>query len=294
MSIDQIKNKKDFINHIMSQWENYTNTYKKIANYLLNNFVDVAFMTAKQWAKNAGTSEISVIRFVRFLGYDGYPHFVQKMHQIINKEMTMTDYLHISMKNRRIDNNVLLEIIKKEEQNFNQLINKYSPKTIENVLNLINEAECLLIVGLRSSSCLAEYSEFIFSRVISKPIIKINVAGTTTYDLILPLEGKKVLALFFGYPRYPSKTIEILHFVKKMNWPIISITNDETSPLVPLSDYVIYAPANSVSFTDSMSTPIVMINTIVLEYIYKFHDQAIEKIKRFEEIAKEFNYYYHY
>lgn len=287
-----INTKQSFIQHILSKQDNYTKIYRKLANYILSNFVDVAFMTAQQWAVNVETSEVSVIRFVRFLGYKGYPEFAENLRHIIRNEMTMVNYAELSANKQYDTDNLLMGIIKAEEQNFNELIAKYSPQTTENVLDLLSDAERVIIVGLRSSAALATYCSYMFVRALDKEIININDTGEHTFDHLLPLENKKAVVLAFGYPRYPAKTLEVIRHLKTFDFPIVSITGDELSPLVALSDYVIYAPSHSVSFTDSMGAATVIINTLVLEYIKKFHEKSIDRIKRFETLALEKNYYW--
>lgn len=291
-SIEKIKNKHDFIHHVHSKQDSYTGVFRKLADYLISNFVGVAFMKAQQWAAEVGTSEVSVIRFVRFLGYKGYPDFSEKLQQIIRNEMTMTEYAELSVKKGRKGFDTLMDIIKAEERNFNELISKYSPKTMADIVDLLGKTEKVVVVGLRSSAPLAEYCGYMFMRALSKEIIIINQGGVHTFDSLLPWEGKDALVIAFGYPRYPVRTLEIVEHVRSFKWPVISITNNELSPLVPLSEHVIYAPSHSIAFTDSMGAATVVINTIVMEYIHKFHDKSIDKIKRFEALAKEKRYYW--
>ena len=231
--------------------------------------VSVAFMKAQQWASEVGTSEVSVIRFVRFLGYKGYPDFSEKLQQIIRNEMTMTEYAELSVKRRRKGSDTLMDIIKAEERNFNELVSKYSPKTMAGIVDLLNKTEKVVVIGLRSSAPLAEYCGYMFMRALSKEVITINAGGVHTFDTFLPWEGKDAVVIVFGYPRYPMRTLEIVEYLKNFNWPVISITNNELSPLVSMSEHVIYAPSHSVAFTDSMGAATVVINTMVLEYLDK-------------------------
>lgn len=290
--MNKIKNKNEFIQHIQSKQDSFTSTYRRLANYAINNFVDIAFMRAQQWGAEVETSEVSVIRFVRFLGYKGYPEFSENIQQIIRNEMTMTKYTEISVKSNRTGTNILMDIIKAEDRNFNELIAKYSPQVMSDVIDLLGKTERVVVIGLRSSAPLADYCSYMFMRALSKEVITINSGGAHTFDSFLPWEGKEVVVIVFGYPRYPARTLEIVEYVRNLKWPIISITNDELSPCVPLSDYVIYAPSHSVAFTDSMGSASVVINTIVMEYISKFHDKSIDRIKRFEELAREKQYYW--
>ena len=294
LALSQIKisTKQSFIQHILSKQDSYTKVYRKLANYLLNRFVDVAFMTAHQWAASVDTSEISVIRFVRFLGFDGYPEFSENLRQIIRNEMTMVNYAELSIKKSNEADNLLLDVIKAEEQNFNELIAKFSPQTMAKVLEMLNQAERVVVIGLRSSAALATYSSYMFMRALGKEIVTINDSGEHMYDCLMPLENKKVVVIAFGYPRYPAKTLDLVRHLKTFHFPVVSITADELSPLVALSDHVIYAPSHSVSFTDSMGAATVIINTIVLEYMNKFHEKSLDRIKQFETLAAEKSYYW--
>ena len=291
-ALDKIKNKSDFIQHIQSFQDSYTGVYRKLANYLITNFVGVAFMKAQQWASEVDTSEVSVIRFVRFLGYKGYPEFCEKIQQIIRHEMTMTDYVELSARKTRRGTNTLMDIVKAEDRNLNELVAKYSPATMTNILARLCKTEKVAVVGLRSSAALAEYCSYMFIRALSKEVITVSQGGVHTFDAFLPWAEKEALVIAFGYPRYPLRTIEIVEYLKTLNWPVVAITNNELSPLVPLADHVVYAPSHSVGFTDSMGAASVIINTIVMEYVNKYHDQSIDRIKRFEALAKAKNYYW--
>ena len=292
----KLNTKQSFIQHILAKQDDYTKVYRKLANVLLNRFVDVAFMTAQQWAASVDTSEVSVIRFVRFLGFNGYPEFAENLRQIIRNEMTMVNYAELSINKRSNKHaeadNLLLDIIKTEEQNFNELIAKFSPQTMAKVIDLLSTAERVVVIGLRSSAALATYSSYMFMRALGKEIITINDSGEHMYDCLLPLENKKAVVIAFGYPRYPAKTLDLVRHLKSFHFPVVSITGDELSPLVGLSDHVIYAPSHSVSFTDSMGAATVIINTIVLEYMNKFHEKSLDRIKQFETLASEKNYYW--
>lgn len=292
LEIHNIKNKEDFIRHVQSKQDSYTNVYRKLATYVINNFIDVAFMKAQQWAAEVDTSEISVIRFVRFLGYKGYLEFAENIQQIIRNEMTMVKYTELSTKIKRDKTNVLMDIIKAEERNFNELITKYSPHVMSNVIDLLDKTEKVVIIGLRSSAALADYCSYMFTRSLAKEVITINNGGVHTFESFLPWEGKDVVVIVFGYPRYPAMTLEIMSHLRNLNWPIISITNDELSPCVPLSDYVIYAPSHSVAFTDSMGAASIIINTIIMDSLNKFHDKYLARIKRFEDLARDKQYYW--
>ena len=65
-----------------------SNSYKKVADYLEQNYEDAAFMSALQIAQGAGVSESVVIRFSRILNYSGFPEM--KRYLQADREYIMT------------------------------------------------------------------------------------------------------------------------------------------------------------------------------------------------------------
>lgn len=289
--LPRIFSKADFIQLLQSHQDQLTPTHRNLANYLVGNFTEVAFMTAQQWAHKVNTTEVSVFRFVRFLGFKGFSDFSEKLQQIVRQEMTMTDYVEISIKKRPKEMNILFEAIQFEKQNLNELIEKYQPEIMSKIVDEVYHAERIIIVGTRSSAPLAEYCDYMFIRALGKEVLLLDSCGYQTYDSMIPWLNKKTLVIAFAYPRYPEKTLEIIEFIRDYDTKIIGVTNNELSPLVPLSDYVLYAPSYSLAFTDSFSGPTVLINTLIMEIVSKYPTLAETVIPTFEKIAKQKNYY---
>lgn len=289
----ELATKADFIQHIQNQQHQFTPTYRKLAEYLLQNFSDFAFIKTQQWAKAAETSEVSVTRFVRLLGFSGVPEFNDKMQQIIRKELTMTDYFSADLKNSKNHQSLLYQIIQAEKRNLDELLQKYKPDSVAAVSKEIYEAPRIIVIGTRSSAPLAEYCDYMFIRTLGKDALVLQDCGYQTYDSLIPWLDKSPLVLAFAFPRYPKQTIEVVSFLKDHGARIIGITNDELSPLVPLSDHVLYAPAHSLSFTDSFSSGMVLINLLVTEIVTQHPELADTVIATFEKIAKDNDYYFY-
>ena len=130
-----------------------------------------------------------------------------------------------------------------------------------------------------------------FIRSLGKETLLLNDCGYQTFDSLIPWSKEKPLVIAFAYPRYPEKTLQIVEFLKKHDATIIGITNNEISPLVPLTDHVLYAPSHSLAFTDSYGATTIMINTIIMELITRYPEFSETIIPQFEAIAKEQKYY---
>src|SRR5260370_39491537 len=70
-----------------------TSTHQVLVEYLMSNYQTAASMTAMQLAKATGTSEASVIRMARELGYRGYPDLRRHLNRMIHEDLNSIQLL---------------------------------------------------------------------------------------------------------------------------------------------------------------------------------------------------------
>ena len=83
----------------------------------------------------------------------------------------------------------------------------------------------------------------------------------------------------------------MLKYAKKRKLKVAAITNDYSSPLARSSELVITAPWNPLSFIDSFTAPISIINCIILAAARTLGDGVRDKLAKLEEIWKETGVY---
>ena len=63
---------KDIIIHMKQSMPTFSKSQKKIAQALIDNYQETAYMTASRLGALVGVSESTVVRFAYELGYDGW------------------------------------------------------------------------------------------------------------------------------------------------------------------------------------------------------------------------------
>ena len=79
---------KQLINIIQAQYPRLSKGQKLIAQYIINNYDKVAFMTASKLGDTVGVSESTVVRFANALGYAGYPKLQEGLQELIKNKLT--------------------------------------------------------------------------------------------------------------------------------------------------------------------------------------------------------------
>lgn len=70
---------KDLQQQLKDQWETFTASEQKIASYLLQHLRDLPFETAASLSKRVGVSPMTVGRFLRNLGYEGFGELKEEL-----------------------------------------------------------------------------------------------------------------------------------------------------------------------------------------------------------------------
>lgn len=65
-------NRTPSVVNIQSKMKALTGSEKKVADYVLNNYMKVLDCTVTELAEKAGVSDATVVRFCRSAGYKGY------------------------------------------------------------------------------------------------------------------------------------------------------------------------------------------------------------------------------
>ena len=95
------------------------------------------------------------------------------------------------------------------------------------------------------------------------------------------------LLIGISFPRFTSWTVDTLRYARENGIRTASITSDETAPLALYSDIVISAPWHPISFIDSFTAPMSVVNCIILATAQIMGPEATEKLEKLERMWKE-------
>jgi DNA-binding MurR/RpiR family transcriptional regulator len=79
------------LNRIKSEMSDFSKNHRLIAQHLLDNFREVAFLTAAQLAQRVGVSESTVFRFANTLGFQGYPELRSALQEDLMDGFSVLD-----------------------------------------------------------------------------------------------------------------------------------------------------------------------------------------------------------
>jgi len=268
----------------------FSKSQRRIADFIVMHYDKAAFMTAYTLGKTVDVSESTVVRFATELGYDGYPHMQRVLREMVNTRLTSLQRIELTserMKNRSI----LKSVMESDVDKIRRTLESVDDEIFDQAVDTIISARHIYILGLRSSSFLANFLGFYFRLIFDN--VTVVGGGSSEGDIFESLfragEGDVVIGISF--PRYSKRTMRGLRFALDRKAEVISVTDSPGSPIAGMGKCTLYAPSEMASFVDSFVAPLSLINALIISAGMQKKDDISKTFEVLEGIWEEYGTY---
>lgn len=256
---------------------------RRIAGYLAANYRTAASQTAAEVARTVETSEATVIRFARRLGYDGYPELRRQLHRMLHEDLTSIELLGRPLPAGARAHDAVTSVVQAEIQHLRTLAAELPREEFGRLVRGLTDASRVYVTGHRASAPLADFLGYTLAKVRDE-VVTLTDGGSRAYDAFRKVpDNAWVVAI--GFPRYPRETVELAEFAAEEGLRVAAITDMVLSPLAKTADIVLPVKAEPVSFVDAHGAALALIAALLVEYGQRNRERTRERLGRFERIA---------
>lgn len=278
---ETLKDSKKLISDIQTQYTRLSKGQKLIAQYILNNYDKVAFMTACKLGETVGVSESTVVRFANALGYSGYPKLQAALQELIKNKLTTVQ--RVEMANDYSDENTILnKILKGDIDNIRETLEEIDGEAFQEAVSRLLKARKIYILGMRTSFVVAQYLGF-YLGIILDNVHTVRMDMGDAFEQIVRIgEGDVVIA--FSFPRYSKKSFQLVKYAKEKGAHVISITDSLFAPIASVSDNTLIVKSNMASFVDSLVPAMSVANALAVSVGMKEKEDIKEHFDDLEQM----------
>jgi DNA-binding MurR/RpiR family transcriptional regulator len=281
--------RKDLIEKIIKVYPTLSPKKRRVADLIIKDHKKVFLMTAREIAQACDVSEPTIIRFVNDIGFSGYMEFVQYMKGLLHIELTAVERLQKA--SRQVDErNILGKYCQSAITNIENLRNAVSDKELKKIAKTIFNAETVYVVGYRASAALAYYFGYLLKKIRNNVFLDTSLDWESR-DLIIR-NGKSSVMFIIAFPRYPRKTIELMHLAKKYKVKIIGLSDTPKSPIITLADQYVIIDLESISFIDPFAHVMAYLGALIHEITFLDNQKAVTYLSKFDQGAQVGNEFY--
>lgn len=264
----------DFLSVLKDKEASFSKGQRSIAHYIQGSYEKAAFMTASRLAKAAGVSESTVVRFAAELGYNGYPQMQKAMQGAVLNRLTAVQRMGVAS-DRIGDQDVISMVLHADADKLRQTAEMLNRDDFHASVNAILNAKRIYILGVRSTSPLANFLGYYMSFMFENVHI-VTASGTSEMFEKVVGVGPDDAVIAFSFPRYSTATATVAQYCRTTGATVIALTDSRLSPLGENSDYVLVAKSDMVSLVDSLVAPLSVVNALIVSLASK-RGQALSK-----------------
>ncbi len=270
---------------IKRNFDSFSKGFRKVAEYILENREGIPFISALNLGREVGVSESTVLRFIKFIGYSGYPDLQKDLAEWIKGKIKPSQKLRKISPGEKGE--IHIPILNNDIRHLLLLRKNLSQDQLERVTKLVTRARKKYILGFRTSYSMAYLSSFFLGRIL-KDVVLLRLEDHNFYN-ILAEANKKDIALAFSFPRYSKHTLKLVQFLKEKQCKVIGITDRITSPLGRISDFVFEVASSSPTYFNSFTAVISLINCIIQAISLKNLRQSAASLRKAEQVVDDFD-----
>lgn len=278
-----------FLSQVTQNYQQLSKGHKKIADYILREYDKAAFMTAAALGEAVGVSESTVVRFAAENGWKGYPELQKYLQDMIRSRLTSIQRLQVS--DAKMGGDKILEsVMHADAEMIRRTLDQVSREEFHAVVDAINGAEHVYIQGTRSSSSLANFLALNLN-ILHPGVVYVDAfSASQTYEQLLRINERDV-CVAISFPRYSKRTLTALRFARDRGACAVAITDSARSPIAMLSQHVLVASCDAVSFVDSLAAPLSLINALLAACARSRGDKVYETLQNLERIWTQYEVY---
>ena len=201
----------NIISEISSRLPKLSKSHKLIGRYIIDNSECAMNMTATKLGEEIGVSESTVVRFANELGFKGYPELQRSLRTLIKTKMTSVQ--RIDMSDTTIGDDVLRDVMLNDMENLKTSVEQLDRAEFEKSSEMISNASSVYIVGVRSSSMLANFLYYYLDLIMDNVHLVMTTGAGEIFEQLRRIKENDVI-IGITFPRYSSRTRECLEIAK--------------------------------------------------------------------------------
>ena len=185
---------------------------------------------------------------------------------------------------------MLYKVLRADIGRIEKTIDMVSDEMFSGAVKALVNARTVYVAGVRSAAGLASFAAFYFNVLFNR--VK-RVSNSMTEDVVEQMlhAGENDVVLGISFPRYSKRTLKAMNFARDRGADVVAITDSANSPLCKYASYKLTARSGMVSFADSITAPLSLINALIAAISLRKKEDIAEAFSNLEQIWDEYDVY---
>lgn len=247
---------------IVGAFDDLTAQLQQAARYVLDRPNDVALLSMREQARQAGVQPATMTRLAKRLGHGGYDEIRALYARAMRGGTGFAGKAGAQVERQKLhgDRAVAADMLAALQAQAAGMAGTTGLEALTEAARRIAAARMVYCLGLRSSYAVAWHLNYILSMIGCSSLL-LDGAGGTGADRI-GRAGTEDLLVVTSVRPYARQTVELTRHAAGRGVPVVTITDSPVAPLAQVADLALVVPTDSPSFFHAM-TPAFMVAEIL-------------------------------
>ncbi len=246
-------------------------SYRRIADFLLNNYREAAFMTAAELGEAVDVDTTTVVRCAQRLGYNGYPDLIRDVQAQVKAELQSS---YEPLEGDTSPSATWQRSLLRDIENLQQTLG-LPAETLEAIIEALKSARRILVMGAGYGAFVAE--AFAVALRDLGMWVDYVPAEVMSQAFALGQTGEEDLVIGVAASPYAGEVAVALELAKDRGAKTLGVFGSYASPIARVADLKVFASSNSGGPFTSM-TAITAVLTALLQILALSNTEAFEKL----------------
>jgi DNA-binding MurR/RpiR family transcriptional regulator len=269
-----------FAETIIKAFDGMSGQLQTAARFVLDRPRDVALLSMREQARQAGVQPATMTRLAQHLGLSGYEEIREAYAAAVRTgDGGFAGKAGVQVVSQKLkgDKALAADMLASIGKQIERLGSHEGLNHIVAAAELLVSARRVYCLGLRSSHSAAWHLHYVLS-LIGEKSIQLDATAATGADALANAGASDALFVVSVLP-YTRLSIELSEYAAKRGIPIVAVTDSEVAPLAQIAQQVIVVPTDSPSFFHAMSPAFVIAEILGAIVAGRGGDEAVATLR---------------
>lgn len=275
---------------IVAAFDSLPAQLRTAARYVLDRPREVALLSMREQARQAGVQPATMTRLAKHLGLEGYD-VVRALYAdaVRSGDLGFAGKADIQVASQKLkgDRALAAEMVELLGQQIGRLAEPAALDRLTAAATCLADARRIYCLGLRSSHVVAWHLHYVLSLLGERTVLLDGFAGVGS-DPIRAATPDDVLFAASIQP-YTRATVEVAAYAAARGVPVVAITDSEVSPLAQTARHTLLVAIDSPSFFHAITPAFVVADILAALIAGRDDESAPAALRRTEEQLSAFN-----
>ncbi|NLD98211.1 MAG: MurR/RpiR family transcriptional regulator [Synergistaceae bacterium] len=279
------------IERIRAIYASFSKKQRRIADLLLRRENSVCFMSLKDLSMEASVTAVTIMNFVKKLGYQNFSEFKREYQSYIQSMISPRSVVREDSPycEGKITPEAIERIRRSERQLLEESYAMIHDDHLISAVALIKQARTIYLVAKNlSEPVAATFQKRLAFLGLDSELLSLE--NLNILPRMLARANELDVFVVFSFPNYSQSIIDVGRCARQRGCTIICITDKSTSPMACYSDIVLLCQTASLVFYNSMTAPLSIINILATLLAMELKEKLDENRETYQALASFFDH----